>query len=394
MDKILITLMALALCTSSLWAQQSNIDKMLQTVEANNKSLAAYRSLMKSETLQYKGKNKLPDPEASAYYLPFGRHQTGDYMEFEVSQRVEFPSVYAARRNLIVEQKKRLDLEYQELKQDVLLRAKNLGLEMIYLQRQKGLIEKRVSQSKKVNEQVQTLFDKGQAGILVLNKAKIVWLDQQFALEELNTRESNLKQEIQSLNGGHEVTLELATYPEAGEIAKPESLWNERMNQDAQIALLEQEKQVAEHRLKVKRNQLLPDLTAGYNYQGVAGNNYSGFYAAISIPLWSGRNQVETAEAKINYFGDHESDVIISMKSEYMSQIKRFNLLLNKFDEYQMAMDGLDSEMLLEKSYRLGEISFMDYYREISFYREAENRMIEIEKELQQLRSELFKHQL
>ncbi|HAD97376.1 MAG TPA: TolC family protein [Cryomorphaceae bacterium] len=394
MYKSLLVLIGLVLCIGSLQAQQSSLDQLLQSIAANNKTLVAYRSHIDGESWQYKSKNKLPDPQASAYYLPFGEHNTGDYTEFEISQQFEFPTVYAARDNWIDEQEKRLEYEYQKLRQAVLLKAQKLGLELIYLQKQRQLVQERVNQSKKVNDQIQTLFDKGQTGILDRNKARIIWLDQQFALEELDTRENSIKQELQSLNGGNEVNLQMSTYPNTIEIPVSDSLWNERLNRDAQIALLEQQKKVAQQKLKVERNLLLPDITAGYNYQGVSGSNYSGFYGGISIPLWSGRSNVKVAKAQVDYYDQYQSELMTSFKGTFISQIQRYQMLLNKFREYERAMNGLNSEMLLQKSYELGEISFMDYYREVSFYREAENRMLEIEKEIQQLRAELLKHQL
>lgn len=394
MYKSFFVLLGLALCVGSLQAQQSSLDALLQTIEANNQQLKAFRSYIESQNWQYKSANKLPDPQASAFYLPFGEHNTGDYSEFQISQQFEFPTVYAARGHWIDAQEKRLEREYQQLRQEILLKAKKLGLELVYIHKQRDLVKERVAQSQQVFQQVETLFEKGQTGILARNKAKIVWLDQQFALEELGTQEANIVQELQALNGGNKMGLALTSYPNTIEIPVRDSLWNQRLTQDAQIALLEQEKQVAQQRLKVERNQLLPDITAGYNYQGVAGSNYSGFYGGISIPLWSGRSQVKMAEAQINYYDQHKSGAITSLKSEFNSQMKRYRLLIKKFSEYQQAMQGLNGEILLQKSYELGEISFLDYYREVSFYRQAENRMLEMEKELQQLRSELFKHQL
>lgn len=394
MYKSIFVLLGLTLCVGSLQAQQSSLDGLLQIIEANNQKLAAFRSYRESQSWQYKSENKLPDPRVFGFYLPFGEHNTGDYSEYQISQEFEFPTVYAARGRWIDEQEKRLEREYQKLRQEILLNAKKLGLELVYIHKQRDLVEERVTQSKKVYNQVETLFEKGQAGILDRNKAKLAWLDQQFELEELDTREMNVMQELQALNGGNKVDLVLTTYPNTIEIPALDSLWNERLNQDAQIALLEQEQQVAEQRLKVERNQLLPDISAGYNYQGVAGSNYSGFYGGISIPLWSGRSKVKMAEAEINYFDKHMSEVITTLKSGFTSRVQRYRLLIKKFREYQETLEGINSEMLLQKSYELGEISFMDYYREVSFYRQAENRMLEIEKELQQLRAELFKHQL
>ncbi|MEX1192146.1 MAG: TolC family protein [Brumimicrobium sp.] len=387
-------LLGLLLNISSVQAQQSSIDELLQTVEANNKSLIAQRSYMESATLQYQSENKLPDLQLSAFYLPFGDHNTSDYSEFQISQRIEFPTVYAARNNWVDSQSKRLDYEYQKLKQDILLDAKKLGFELIYIQKQRELVQERITQSEKVRDQIEILFEKGASSRLELNKAKIIWLDQQFALEELDTREAAVRQKLQALNGNNEVTLQLKTYPSTVGISSPDSLWNERLKQDVQITLLEQKNQVAQQRLKVERSQLLPDITVGYNHQGIAGNNYSGIYGGISIPLWSGRSKVKVAKAQIDYNEHHRSDKIISLKSQYSIQIQRYELLLRKFNEYSESMNGLNSEELLQKSYELGEISFMTYYAEVSFYRDAENRMLEIEKELQQLKADLFKYQL
>ncbi len=394
MSKSFFALLGFALCAGSVQGQQTSLAELLDSVEANNKSLAAYRGYLEGESWRYKSENKLPDPQASAYYLPFGEHNGGDYTEFEISQRLEFPSVYAARNKWIDEQKERLEREYEKLRQDILLSAKKLGIEWVYLQKQEALHKQRIIQSKKVYDQVTTLFDKGQIGILDQNKAKIVWLDQQFALEELDIRKENVKQKLQALNGGNEISFGLSTYPEVFDIPPQDSLWMEWQRRDAQMALLEQEIQAARQGLKVKRNQLLPDITAGYNYQGVAGSNYSGFYGGISIPLWSGRSKLKMAAAQINFQEHHKSKVLTALKSEFTSQVQQYQFLLKKFREYQSAMEGLNSEMLLQKSYALGEISFMDYYREVAFYREAENRMLEIEKELQQLRAEIFKYQL
>lgn len=394
MYKSFLVLLGLALCYSSLQGQQSSLEEVLLAVEANNQKLKAFRSYIESQSWQYKSANKLPDFQASAFYLPFGAHNTSDYTEYQITQQFEFPTVYAARGHWIDAQEKRLEREYQKLRQEILLNAKKLGLELVCIHKQRDLVKERVAQSHKVYRQVKTLHEKGQTSILDRNKAKIVWLNQQFALEELSTKEANIVRELQALNGGNKIGLALTSYPNTIEIPAPDSLWNQRLTQDAQIALLEQKKQVAKQRLKVERNQLLPDITAGYNYQGVAGNNYAGFYGGISIPLWSGRSQVKMAEAQTNYYDQHKSGVITSLKSEFHSQMQRYRLLIKKFREYQQAMAGLNSEMLLQKSYELGEISFLYYYREVSFYRQAENRMLEIEKELQKLKAELLKHQL
>jgi hypothetical protein len=66
----------------------------------------------------------------------------------------------------------------------------------------------------------------------------------------------------------------------------------------------------------------------------------------------------------------------------------------SKYNEYQITMSNLDSEKILFKAYILGEFSFMDYYVELQFYRNASDKMLQMEKELQLLQARLLKHQL
>lgn len=394
MYKLFLVLIGLVCFWANSLAQPANLEELLQTIENNNASLASYRAYMKGEAYQYDLKNKLPDPQVSAYYLPFGEHAPGDYSEFEIAQRLELPSVYAARNDWIEAHKQRLDLNYRKLRQEVLLEAKQLGLDWIHLQKQGQLIRERVSQAEKVYQQMQTLFEKGQAGILDLNKAKITWLDQQFALEELASEESILQSELQALNGGRKLSAQLSAYPVSIISIDEDSLWEERTRQDAKLTLLQQEIKVAEEGLALERKKKLPEFTAGYNYQGVRGNNYWGLYGGLSLPLWRGKHQVELAETRLDYAGQRKMVTLHKLKGEFAKSLERYGLLNQKYIQYRQAMSGLNSAELLLKSYELGEISFMDYYREISFYRETENRMLEMERELQGLGATLLQHRL
>ncbi|MBR9919292.1 MAG: TolC family protein [Bacteroidetes bacterium] len=384
-----------ALCfTETLHAQPGSIDALLSSVETNNHSLAAYRSFIKSESLGLIAGNKLPDLQTSAYYLPFGENQTGSYFEFEISQQVEFPSVYSARNAWMSEQQKQLEYQFQILRQNTLLETQKLCLEWVYLQKIREITEKRLEQSEQLFQQIQWQFDNGETGILDLNKASIIRLDQQFAIEELTTREKNILQKLQGLNGGQEVNLTGDLYPNPLYLPVTDSLWTARLASDPQLILSQQQTKVAEQELIVEQKKLLPKLSAGVNYQGISGNNYYGFLGGVSIPLWQGRSRVVRAEAQIEYQMLQQANLQHFQKINYETEIERYQLLIQKHDQFQSAMQGLNSTALLQSAFELGEISFMDYYREISFYQEAENRLLEIEFELQVLRAELLKHEL
>jgi outer membrane protein TolC len=173
-----------------------------------------------------------------------------------------------------------------------------------------------------------------------------------------------------------------------------ETLWQAKMAQDPELQQLGINESVSSQKVKLEQNKVLPDLTAGYNYQGVSGNNFSGFYGGISIPLWNSKNKVKAAEADYRYRQSYTEAVTATLYTGFQEQYNRYQLLLKKYREYQKTIESLDSEPLLFKAYMLGELSFMDYYVELQFYRDALDNMLQMENELYQLKAELLKHQL
>ena len=106
------TVFAISVCLLSIAvaAQDSDIARVLNEIEGNNKELQAYSDLMHSRQLELASGNNLPDPIASAYYMPWGNHPGGSYTEFEITQSFEFPTVYGTRRDLIEKQKGQMAL--------------------------------------------------------------------------------------------------------------------------------------------------------------------------------------------------------------------------------------------------------------------------------------------
>tara|TARA_Y100001947_G_C10293161_1_gene283780 strand:+ start:1 stop:1050 length:1050 start_codon:yes stop_codon:yes gene_type:complete len=349
---------------------------------------------MDSQNLGNKTVNNLQDPEVSAFYLPFGEHETSDYYEFQVSQRFEFPTVYGARSKRIKKQKELLELEYESMRQEVLLAAKKQLLELQILRKRENLEEKRVEQARQVYNQIQRLFDAEQIGILELNKAKVAWLQEQFMLDQINIRIRNTLLELQKLNGGNAIEAEQVQLFEDPELAEMQTLWEEKLSEDAEVQQLKARENLAQQQVKLEKNKILPDLSIGYNYQGVNSSNYSGIMGGISIPLWNSRNKVKAAEANLEYTQANAGAETAELYTRFQENYRQYQLLQKKFQEYQVTFKDLNSEELLFKAYELGELSFLDYYREVEFYRQAYNTMLEMEKELLQLKAELLKHQL
>ncbi|TXE13519.1 TolC family protein [Algoriphagus aquimarinus] len=375
-------------------AQSPSTMDALQQIEQNNATLKAFSSLLESKKLTQKALNNLPDPQAGAYYLPFGNHTSGDYTEFQVTQSFEFPTVYSTRGTLIDMQEAQNAMEYQLKRQEVLLPALKLLNELIFLDKKEDVEQIRVLQSKKIFDQTNELFELEQVGILELNKAKIAWIQEQFKLDILGSDRKKIMIELKNMNGGMELDFAPNDYVGSLIVDDPESLWQEKMQVDPELRILGEQENVAQQQIKLSKNKTLPNLTAGYNYQGVSGSTYSGIYGGISIPLWSSRNTVKAAEANYDYqksFTQVKTDVL---HTKFLGKYEVYQVLLKKYQEYQSTLQSLGSEELLLQAFELGELSFMQYYIELQFYQKALDSMLEMENQLVQSKAELLKHQL
>jgi outer membrane protein TolC len=381
-------------CIGMGWTQTREISRILHEIEQNNKEIKAYSSWIESRKLALKSQNNLPDPQAGIYYLPWGEHQTGDYTEFQITQSFEFPTVYGARSKLIEQQQIELNWIYAERRKSVLLPAKQYCLQLVYLSKRKEIEQIRTQQAQQVFDHISQLFKNDEVGILEVNKAKISWIQEQFKVAEIENEQQNILLVLQNMNGGTEVVFQPSEYEMSLELAHLDSIWSQKKESDPELKKLDQQEQVALQKLKLSKNKRLPKLTAGYNYQGVSGSNYSGVYGGISIPLWSNRSKVKSAATEYQFQQSFSNAELLNGYTIFQKRYNDYQVLKSKFLEYESTLSGLSSEAMLLNAYHLGEISFMEYFIELRFYREAIDSMLEMEVELYELQAILLDYQL
>lgn len=376
-------------------AQNDSFENTLNVIEQNNKELQAFKKFIESKSLTFSSENNLPNPEVSAYYLPFGSaNNTSNYSEFEVSQSIEFPTVYGARRQWNVLKTEQLNEEYKLLRQRVLLRASKQVNKLISFEKQHAIEIERHEQSEQVYNQMKELFKKEQVGVLELNKAKIAWMQLKFHVEQIETKKVTVLKQLTSLNGGMSLDFETASFVEDKPMDSFDTLWNDHINKDPSLIKLKLNEAASLQQLKVEKNKSLPNLTLGYNNQGVSGTRVSGFLGGVSIPIWNNKNKVKAARSNHEYQVINSQAQFVSKEATYFEQFNTYQILYKKFHEYKQTLVSLNGDELLFKAYMLGEYSFMEYYMELEFYHNAYDDMLLMELELQQLKTELLKHNL
>ena len=375
-------------------AQSTSIESILKQVEQNNQELKAMSEYAESKRFELQSGNNPPDPQFETFYLPFGEHSAGDYTEFQVSQTFEFPTVYSARGSLIKQQTAQLELQYRAKRQDILAETKGYCLNLIYLNKRLDTESLRVEQARQVFDQVQELYEKEQVGILELNKAKVAWMQVQFKIQQIENDKKNTELLLTNLNGGSEINFSFGEYSATLVLAGKAAIWQEKQVQDPELMKLKQQEAIAQQSLNLAKNKSLPNLTAGYNSQGVAGERFYGIYAGVTIPLWSNRNKVKAAQSQKDYQQSFTSARTQQAYAIFEKQYNDYEIMLSKFQEYEATLSGLNSDELLLQAYQLGDLSFLEYYMELQFYRQAYDAMLDMQYRLYISQNQLLKHQL
>ena len=373
---------------------QTGFEEILQQVEQNNTELLALTTGLEGKRFELLSGNNLPNPEAGFFYLPFGEHETGDYTEYQITQNFEFPTVYSSRKALIDQQVRQLELNYKLKRQEILLSAQSYALELVLLSKKMEVVQKRVSQAKTILDQMNQLFQSGELGILDLNKARVAWLQEQFLVQQLEIQQKNLVSKLVNLNGGKSIPEIPKEYPLLPQIGQAELLWEEKLQSEPQLIAIEQLAQLAQHQLQVEKNKVLPNLSAGFNRQGVMGSYYSGVYGGFSIPLWGSRGKVKAAQYQVDFQSQNRVVQTDLFRVQFDREYRDYQILQEKFQEYRDTLTSLDTEELLLQAYQLGELSFIQYYQEVQFFRQAFDTYLDMQHQLYQSHTSILKHQL
>lgn len=373
---------------------QSSIETVLLSVEKNNHSLAADRQFWEAKKLEHKTGLTLPNPTVQGQYLFGSPVAAGDQTDFFAVQPFDFPTTYKKRRELAAVQGALSTSSIAAQRLDVLFEAKSVCLEMIYRNKLKAQLEQRKTDLEKLRADFQTKLDKGDGNILDVNKTKLQLLEINQLQQESAIELRRLQTHLVELNGGEAIVFSEDNYPSLPEIAPFETVEQEYEAADPARQSLEQEKRIAEKQVALSNTWLLPKFELGYHYQGILGQRFNGIHAGVTLPIWEQKNRVQAQQAQV-LFADlnlksHLNEHFFEIKELYERQAS----LKKSMDEFQTALASASNTALLDKALRLGEISTIEYFLEMSFYQNAVWHLLKTEWEYHAAVAEMMRYRL
>jgi outer membrane protein, heavy metal efflux system len=373
---------------------QSGFDSVLKAVEANNKSIQSNKKYQEARRAAYKTGLSPYDPQVEYDYLFGSPAGAGNQKDFSLTQRLDFPTTYKAKRDLSKEQIVQTDLRYKVFRQDILLEAKLTALEIIYFNKKGRELEQRRLNTRKLVEDYNKKLDNGDVIILDVNKAKLqlVNIQNELVLND-NARQIALTKLI-SLNGGQAVIFNDTTYPGSITPSNFAMLDSAIEASDPVLKTYQQEIIIQQHQIEVQRALNLPKIETGYHSQGILGQSYRGIHAGISIPLWENKNRLHAAKADLEYLRVNADAQVLSHRLENQAYYQQLAVRVKAMNDYLELLSTLNNRELLNKALAFGQITIIQYFQEESYYFSAYDKYLQMELEYQQAMARLFKYQL
>ncbi|MBK8291037.1 MAG: TolC family protein [Flammeovirgaceae bacterium] len=393
MKKYIILLFA-SVTWSLTGAAQTNVDNVISQIARNNKSILATQQYWDAQDLQYKTGLTPNNPKVEYDYLPGRPDGAGTQEEFNITQAFDFPTAYGKKNKVSEQQVTQSTFQMMVVRQDILLEAKQVCLELIYLNKINQELTNRLAQVEKVRNSFQEKLAKGEGNILDVNKANLQLITLKSELESSKSSMKQWNHKLTELNGGIEIAFNEAAYsglPVIPELNELDSII-EANNPIAKV--LQQEKVIAQQKIELSKSMALPKIEAGYHAQSILGQRYQGAHIGLSIPLWENKNRVKFQQATFSHsdlkLQEHKTEHSFYIKQLY----EKYQNLKSTVEEYNQVLLKANNSELLNKALQAGQISSIEYFMELSYFYAAYDKLLIKDKELQKTVAELYKFQL
>lgn len=389
MKKIILAAIAFAAVVS---AKAQDINSVLKSVEQNNMELKALLKGNEAADIENKSQNTLED--LSIEYSPFFQSETSGIASSElvITQGFDFPTLYGARKKAGQLQRNVLDMQYQTARRDILVNAKKLCLDIINYNKQKQLLQERRKNADELLAMFELKFKNGDATSLELNKIKLDRMNLETELVQADTKHANAMQQLQALNGGLPIEVNMTEYPQApadDEVTMYEKAvatdWTVRTAQASVLA--------AEQDVKVNKQSWIPKFEIGYRRNTEGDNASNGFLIGGSIPLFSSKNKVKIAKARQTEAVMQHANARINAENSARTMINQMKQLKASADAYDVPLMR-QTLKLLRTAVENGEISVTEYYVEADNIYKNMITYMDIERQYQDALTEIYKNEL
>lgn len=349
---------------------QNSAEVVLASVEKNNPELQALRKRTESEKYGFKAERMVEAPEVGFDYLWGSPADIGTRKDISVTQSIDIATISGTKGKIAKSESELSDMQFNVRRQEILLQAKLLYINIIYCNAVGAELERRLERSEKVESVYRDMQVRGETDMIDVNKAHLAYLAQRNALARNKMEAEGFRLELQRLNGGELLEINDLSYARTDMLPADFDTWyKEVADRSPEIRAARQNMKVNEAVARGIKMSSCPTITAGYMAELVKGSNFRGLTLGLSIPLWSARSKTRQANLSCEASRLEVKDVEASEYSALRSLYEKASGLKDLSDELALSLAVSDEAMsMTEKKFNEGEISLMDSIMELSLY--------------------------
>lgn len=349
---------------------QNSAEVVLASVEKNNPELLALRKRTESEKYGFKAERMVEGPEVGFDYLWGSPADIGTRKDISVTQSIDIATISGTKGKIAKSESELSDMQFNVRRQEILLQAKLLYINIIYCNAVGAELERRLERSEKVEAAYRDMQVRGETDMIEVNKAHLAYLAQRNALARNKMEAEGFRLELQRLNGGEPLEINDLSYVRTDMLPADFDTWyKEVADRSPEIRAARQNVKVNEAVARGIKMSSCPTITAGYMAELVKGSNFRGLTLGLSIPLWSARSKTRQANLSCEASRLEVKDVEASEYSALRSLYEKASGLKDLSDELALSLAVSDEAMsMTEKKFNEGEISLMDSIMELSLY--------------------------
>lgn len=385
--KYIASILLLLLLTNGTQAQ--DFSAILQSIEAKSTRLEVARVEAEAQKTESREISALADPEVGFNYL-FGRDGIGNRWDLNVSQSIDFPSVIAHKRKVVRELQRVSDLQYLSTRQQILLAARKLCIEVVYCNAMMEHLNEDLEETQAMSEAYEKLFEKGEATIIDRNKAHQAVLLFHAEYNEFLAMKENLLSELKCLNGGEVVQIDDSVFVHNPLSPDFDQWLSEHLEQHPDMMLAQGEKEASEQSLKMERSKWAPALRVGYMGEFARDEKYQGPSVGISLPLWRNSRSVKAARLHLSAAETAVADTRMHLETQLQNVYREALHLQETYQQFHKHLTHCDNTALLQKSLEAGQITLLTYLQELQYVHEMHEKLMETERDLELRKAELI----
>ena len=374
---------------------QSSIDQVLRSIETNNKSLQANTKMTDAQKLEAQTGKFLANPSVEWEQMWGNRNNPGSEYTLTVKQSLDFPTTYSNKNKLANLKANTIGFQSAAYRQQLLLNAKQTCIEIIYLRKQKSLLDERLANAETMFALYKKRFESGDANQLELNKIQLELLNAQNQSRLNKAALTAAEEQLRNLNGGNPITLDATDYPAGEELINFEQLQAAFMDADPNLKSLTGDQEIANREVKLSRSLTLPKFDVGYKRNAASDHVASnGFMVGVSIPLFENKNTVKKTKAQAEFATASLEDNRLNLKTNLQQLYQQAEALQISRADYAKVLEQQGNIELLNKALNAGQLSVIDYFTELSTIYDSHQSYLDVEKEYHSILAQLYQYKL